>query len=410
MKLKILLNALLFILLLEFNLFAQASSIYSRFGLGNVEYSYSPRRLALGDLGLAIEDRDFLSNLNPAAWNKIGLTRVELGATFAGNFTSSQTQNNYFAGSFFSGFMIGIPISKDYGVGGVVGIVPFSKIGYEVVNTSNSNFSENKKGEGGVSKLFVGTSYRLPFDLSLGASLDYYFGNLNYTSEIFFNDDASTNSKFSNIHRLKGLGFSFGLISPDFSKNIQIKNVDNIKLAFTANLIGNVTGDTTLTKSSGFIIDTVSSGKVKYSIPMRIGFGLGFRLNESYQFALDFITQNWSEYKIADRIQPELQSSSRINFAVEYRPNQFGINFSDLVIYRFGLFYEKTPYYLNNTSINQYGVSAGLSLPMARENTFDIGIQYISRGTTDSQLLKENIIKLGIGVSLGELWFIRQDR
>ena len=35
---------------------------------------------------------------------------------------------------------------------------------------------------------------------------------------------------------------------------------------------------------------------------------------------------------------------------------------------------------------------------------------YSRRGTKELNLLQEDIIKLGIGFSLGELWFLRQEK
>jgi len=87
-----------------------------------------------------------------------------------------------------------------------------------------------------------------------------------------------------------------------------------------------------------------------------------------------------------------------------------GSTFWEQIILRAGLSYEQTQYLIYGKGINQYSVSLGVSLPLSNENTLDFGLMYARRGTKELNLLQEDIIKLGIGFSLGELWFLRQDK
>jgi len=47
---------------------------------------------------------------------------------------------------------------------------------------------------------------------------------------------------------------------------------------------------------------------------------------------------------------------------------------------------------------------------MGADNSIDLGLQYALRGTKDNNLLQENFVKLYIGVSFGELWFLRYEK
>jgi hypothetical protein len=58
-------------------------------------------------------------------------------------------------------------------------------------------------------------------------------------------------------------------------------------------------------------------------------------------------------------------------------------------------------------SINAYILSAGLSLPIGRNNTLDLTFSYKMRGTTSNGLIKDNILRLSAAVNIGELWFIK---
>ena len=80
------------------------------------------------------------------------------------------------------------------------------------------------------------------------------------------------------------------------------------------------------------------------------------------------------------------------------------------MIWRLGLSYEQTQYHFNNDNINQFSVFGGFSYPMGLENTIDVALEYSNRGTKDNNLLNEQTFKIYIGLSLGELWFLRFDK
>src|SRR5690606_36142675 len=112
-----------------------------------------------------------------------------------------------------------------------------------------------------------------------------------------------------------------------------------------------------------------------------------------------------------NRNNPYLRDAIMVSGGIEYKPTREpGSTFWEQIIWRAGLSFEQSQYIINNVGINQYSISGGLSLPLSPENTFDIGIQYSMRGTTDSNLFSENIFRLNVRVILGEIWFIRQEK
>ena len=110
--------------------FAQSSSSYSRIGLGDIEYSYSSRRLGMGQLGVSVADADFINTLNPAGWYLLSKTRVEFGINYNGLFISDDNTKRYSGEAEFSGFTFAFPVSTDYGIGAALGFIPFSNVSY----------------------------------------------------------------------------------------------------------------------------------------------------------------------------------------------------------------------------------------------------------------------------------------
>lgn len=406
---------ILLFLLAQGILFSQTTSFYSQLGIGEPDYSYSARRSGMGDLGVALEDRDFISVLNPASWTKLNLTRIEFGSKYNGLMVKDFSKSSYFSEMYFSGFAFGFPVQRDYGVSAVLGIIPYSRILYESVlkgtNVAQDDYSVTYKGEGGISKAFLGSSVFLPYGFGVGASLDYYFGNLVYSSEAVYTNTNSVSSFYETRLKTSGIGATFGLTSPDFSKVVfNNENISDFKLGIAFSFISQLSTDSTFSKKAQYILDTVSSGSTKMKIPIRISAGIGLKINKSYQIYIDYLYQDWSKYQLSDNYDDNLMPVNKISAGLEYRKNPSGMDFGDLVIWRTGISYESTPYYLYGEHVKQYTFSGGISLPLSRENTLDLSVQYLIRGKNSAGLLKENMIKIGAGLSFGELWFLRYEK
>ena len=62
---------------------------------------------------------------------------------------------------------------------------------------------------------------------------------------------------------------------------------------------------------------------------------------------------------------------------------------------------------INNESINVYGLSAGLTLPIGRNNALDLMMQYYIRGKSTNGLIKDDVFRFGATLRIGELWFLK---
>jgi hypothetical protein len=411
---KIKLFTLLAVLsLLSDNITAQTSSTYSRYGIGDIEYSYSARRAGMGQLGISVADADFINSLNPAGWYKLSKTRIEFSGYYNGIIIKDNNASGYFAETEFAGFAVAFPISSLNGISAAAGLVPFSNVSYLIEQTNEINGSSYKityEGSGGLSRAFAGASYKLPFDLIIGASFDYYFGNLYYKSGLEFLSSGSLTAKYENKQSPKGIGGTFGFISPDLSGVFNSPSITDFRFGGSVNYFSKLDFDTLITSSTSSLVDTMSFGKTKIEIPPRFMFGFNFIFSNEYLLSLDYSVQAWKNYKVGGLKQENLRNMSKVSAGFEYRPaKELGISLWEQIIWRAGLSFEETQYIINNEGVNQYSVAGGFSLPINPENTLDIGLQYSLRGTTNSGLIKENIFRINFGISFGEIWFIRPE-
>lgn len=409
---------LLSIFIIQNFLIASGGSVYTRIGLGELNYNFSARRFGLGELGYSIADRDYLSYANPASWNTIGLTRFETGV-MANIVNQSNTSSSvYNTNSYYTGLMFGFPVDRQNGISLVAGIVPYSNVSYELIaNEKNPLVDQHKttyKGDGGIFKFFFGTSYRLPFGLSLGASFDYYNGKTNNTTSVAFDDTSSFhNATFLREFSYHGIGGTFGLISNDLSQILGQNDIKELRVGFSFSPQIQLSSDTTITFNSIVGESVFKSGVLKTKLPLRLGLGASFKYTDNYLFTLDYMTQSMSQLEWGNEKSSRLQDISKYSFGVEYTPSYDAVGFFKQLSLRGGVSYENTPYILNGNTIDQFSVYFGVSIPMKFEysiNSLDIGFQYGRRGTTENKLVQENLYKINFSLSFGELWFIQSER
>jgi hypothetical protein len=395
-------------------LFAQSGSSYSRLGIGDAVYSFSAYGLSIGGLGASLANTNYFDVVNPASWNQINKTRFSVSLSYSGSFLSENSASGFNGQTMFNGLALAFPVSDSNGATVVMGLVPYSTVKYNASGENGDllqatgNYQIIYQGNGGLSKIFIGTSYRLPFDLSLGATFNYYFGNINYiaTSE-FINSDAS-NSNYNLTYSPTGLGSNFGLVSPDLSPLFHSGKISNFRIGFASELIGQLRTDTILTSTTTSRTDTIVQGTVQMKIPVRFMAGLSFDINKVYCFNLDIASQNWSNYTFNDIYTGDLRNATKYSAGFQFKPKlELGSTPWQQTIWRVGISYEQLQYIVDGTGINQYSFAGGFSYPISPSSTFDLTLLYGTRGSSQSDLVMEHFIKMNIGISLGELWFVR---
>jgi hypothetical protein len=397
---------------------AQSSSVYSRYGIGDLEYGYSSKMIGIGELGTAHLDPDHLLVLNPASWSVLTRTRIEFSFGYRGVKISDAYQSNYTSETDFKGFTIGFPVSREYGVGVVAGLVPYSRVSYEAEDNISyedeviPSYKINYEGRGGLSKIFLGSSFFVPFGFSAGVTLDYYFGNQSYFSTVEFeNNVINLKAIYENNRRATGFGTTVGIISSNLAKDLNLDLFSDLRIGLSYNYIGNLNTDTIYTSLSLFLLDTIAIAETEMMIPARFNSGISFAFDDAYNFNLDFMFQPMSKFSFNNQPDANLRDASKFSAAFEYKPKKtMGMTTWEQIIWRLGLSYEQTQYIFNGQGINQYSVFGGLSYPLGVDNTIDLSIQYSNRGTTENNLLNENSIRSYLGLSFGELWFLRYDK
>ncbi|MCK9279119.1 MAG: hypothetical protein M0P71_00620 [Melioribacteraceae bacterium] len=406
---------ILLVISFSVNAFAQGS-VYSKFGLGEVRSNMFARSLGLGSQGIGFYDNDYLSVVNPASLFKIRLARFESGAQVNSYSIKDDNNSSFYSGTKFSGMQLAFPVEKDLGIVISAGLVPYTDINFEISTIDNTPIIDphtiDFKGNGGLSRLFIASSYKLPFDFIIGASFDYFVGRSEYSTEIKF-DTKSTfhDASFRKDYSYEGIGGTFGLLTSDLSHIFGTDVISDFRIGAVFGTGSSLRTDTVSNTDSQLGLMAGAEGVTYTELPIKYGLGFSFKIYKDYSILFDYMQENWSDYKYNDRNVSELKNSSSFSTGFEYKNAAPSAgSFWEQAMYRGGLSYETTNLELNGEAIDQFSLFAGASLPLGLDSYIDLGLQYGMRGTTNNKLLSENFLRFSVSLTLGELWFLRQDR
>ena len=390
------------------------SSPYSRFGMGDLNSQFSSVFNSLGGGGYAINDSKIINPFSPASYSSyqsnsfLFSTGINNETIDIQSLTDNQTVNNLS----LSHILFGFPLTKK--IGSSFGIIPFSSIGYSMQNKDDIFGADMLyDGDGGISKVYFGSSLELHQNLSVGANASYLFGGLNRRKRLVFDDETIFNSRSNSLINIKGIYYEFGAV---FSKKI---DDNNSQISISINTSNNTNVDAKRTNlvetfeysgTNEIVKDTFVNSVEKGSmiLPKYTNLGLVYSLDK-WLFVFDYSTQNWSDYELFEE-SDSLINSQRISGGLQYTPDISSVNqFYKRCHYRVGLALNTTPLQINNTQLEDKSISFGIGIPIKKnKSTYDISLILGQRGTTSNNLLKENYVKIGLNMSFEGIWFVKQ--
>ena len=390
------------------------SSPYSRFGMGDLNSQFSSVFNSLGGGGYAINDSKIINPFSPASYSSyqsnsfLFSTGINNETIDIQSLTDNQTVNNLS----LSHILFGFPLTKK--IGSSFGIIPFSSIGYSMQNRDDIFGADMLyDGDGGISKVYFGSSLELHQNLSVGANASYLFGGLNRRKRLVFDDETIFNSRSNSLINIKGIYYEFGAV---FSKKI---DDNNSQISISINTSNNTNVDAKRTNlvetfeysgTNEIVKDTFLNSVERGSmiLPKYTNLGLAYSLDK-WLFVFDYSTQNWSDYELFEE-SDSLINSQRISGGLQYTPDISSVNqFYKRCHYRVGLALNTTPLQINNTQLEDKSISFGIGIPIKKnKSTYDISLILGQRGTTSNNLLKENYVKIGLSMSFEGIWFVKQ--
>lgn len=283
--------------------------------------------------------------------------------------------------------------------------------------------------------------------IALGANASYLFGNVENTrrsifpASIFaFNTRTGTSTRIDGLYFDYGMQLSYNIDSVssrnytdtlstkrDTCRPLKYRQLDHkVKLLFGVTFAAQTNVHATIdslsysyfNNSLGYEIvkDTIENTKGtqgNVTLPLSLGFGVGFKKGDRWLVAADFAIQNWSSFQAFGQSQG-LKNSMRVSLGAQFVPNSRGNGEGSYVRrmhYRIGARYVQTALELKNTPLTEFAASLGIGFPVGRSfilqnfSMMNIGVEVGQRGTTTNGLIKENFLKATIGFTINDRWF-----
>ncbi len=411
--------AILFISTLSFSQ-ATNSSPYSLFGIGDQAHLKTVEEIAMGQMGGALNSEYQLSFTNPASVGSLNYTTYVFSGGNKTNFVNDGENKGTSSAAALSYISLGIPIRGNQGL--LMGLQLNTAVGYTLVD---QRFDEDGEilqldryyGNGGTNRVFLGYGYKFPFDLSVGAEIDYVFGGidnnvLNRRSNVQLATQQITDSN------IKGTSVKLGVhYGPKINEDLRIKFGLATDLQSTLKERGDVQLFSILNSdnSLGIPIDTLTSYDYTATIvaPLKTAISAGIGEDNKWFVGAEYTFQNALEFSggIYDEIDfYRYDKFSNISVGGFFTPNMNSISsYFKRVTYRAGFNYQKTGLVVSETDINEYGISFGVSLPIGLKlSNVNLGFELGKRGTTDNNLVEEQFFNFRLSLSLNDKWFRKQ--
>lgn len=397
---------------------AQKGSLspYSFYGVGENIFKGTAENRMMGGLS-SYSDSIHLNLQNPAGYAYLKRVNYSIGLNYTETKIESSEAHSKNTTSGVSYLAVGIP-TKHFNFG--FGILPKSAVGYRLQDEDTSvdpNRSTQWEGSGGVNQAFFSVGKKIVEDFGFGITVNYNFGALNHLSTLIV-EDIELATILSNESNLSGFTYKFGLdyhqklfSKWDFQANYQFApqgklNSSNEKYIITRPRLSNNGGDEEKIDLSINDLDETT-----ITIPQSHSFGFSVGENKKWAFGTQytFAPSGGYQNKLYNQPDVEYKKSSQLSLGGFYIPefNSF-TSYLSRIVYRAGVRFEQTGLQVNNQSIDEFGISFGVGLPLTGFSSANIGVEFGKRGTTQQGLVEENFIAFRLGLSLNDRWFIKR--
>jgi len=396
------------------------SSIYSRYGIGELAPQGYSNNFAMGFTGIAFRDKSLLNDKNVASYTAFDTMTVIFNFGVNGKYSNVQTSNvsedHYYAN--ISNISIGFPITRWYFAG--IGMRPYSSTNYSITNITNLNddngniiteTTQNYTGIGNINQFYLSQAFKISKSFSVGAHVSYLYGNIKNTTSLMFPADYGANNMFEeNTTYVNDFYF-------DFAAQYYAKISDNYKitLGLTYDMQKNIASRTSTTvqsykgSSSSYndTLETGNTGSNNITLPMAIGGGIGIQYKTKYNFMIDYTYTNWKSAKFFEDI--DVNNSSNINMGLEINPSHNSLKYINRIKYRIGGFYKKSYIIVNKNQIQNFGITFGFGLPIRKSGTsFNFAFVLGKTGTPNNSLVTERYVGFNLSLSFMDKWFFQK--
>ena len=388
------------------------SSPYSFYGIGEIRFKGTVENRLMGGLSF-VPDSIHVTIQNPASYSYLKLTSFTIGGAFNSGTLRTATEKEKTQRSTLDYLAVAIPLKKS---GFSFGLIPYSAVGYRIRNVDETaGVTQKFEGTGGMNKVFFGYGYQLKPHLSIGAEVNYNFGqiqttSLKYTTGIQFGTQEENTTVVSGFNCKIGAMYQRKVAGYDFYCGLHYNYNSNLNTS-TDQRISSVAYSELLTPTVVDVLSqTQSTSKIQMPNQVSAGFGFGKARHWLLGTELTWNQSNAMGNRYDNITVASFKNGYKYSLGGFWVPNYNAFsNYFEKVTYRAGFRYENTGLVIQNQTIKDYAVSAGFGLPLGGTfSNLNIGVEYGQKGTTTANLVQENYTNVVMSLSLNDKWIVKR--
>lgn len=386
------------------------SSPYSVYGVGEIQELQPDRSSGMANTSMAIlSTPGFLINKNPASL--IGLERsvaqVDLAlvgktVSFKGNSISSG--NSSTKDVTIKRISISSKLSNHWASS--FGFKPFSYVNYSFqaqksIEGSNTTYTGQYDGNGGLHNLFWNNAFSVGKHLALGVRSNLIFGSINQTESLVGNTlSTPVTTQITNYY--SGFRFEGGAIygakinkNWKFSVGGKVTTKNDLSTEKTR----------TVTEGSSFVENNKVINEGNFTLPWQYDAGIALVNKGRATFTVDYSHGDWNKTNPGGTTWA-MVNSERLSagFQLSNQVQRYGYT-AEKNYFQAGLFTGKSYLQVKSQEINEVGATVGFGGYLSRAFAYNLAVEGGRRGTTVNNLVRENYVQFTLSLSYREVLF-----
>ena len=417
---KSLLTLLFLILISDVKSQTNTGSPLSIIELGEINFTGNVSNNSMGGINSYNDSTEF-NLLNPSSLAKLLTTNYSVGTFYKSSSVSNLNSTDKINTGNINYIAIGIP-TKNFGFG--FGILPYSSSGFSLQTSNEYNIENNIDtrlfvADGSINRVFFSLGFSLFTNLSIGGTVNYNFGKLNYERFNLFNDVsygiyAQSSSEINGFNYLLSSNLKLPITKEveifinyihEPSSYLESTNSEFLYTATSSVINLNTLGDFVETD-----LESRNLKKTQLLVSKSQTFGFGLKKQNNWFLGFEFsqrLSSNF-ENKFLNVENVTFKDTNSFSFGGYFIPEYSSLtSYWKRVKYIFGVKNQEKSIIINNLPINQISLNLGLGLPISGLSKANFGFEIGKIGDNDNQL-KESYFMLKLGLSFNDIWFIKR--
>lgn len=401
----------------------KSGSAYSKIGIGYPIGMANTASQSMGLLGISYNETSVGSFANPAHWGRtvygLGVGDIGIQSYNASNANTNVTNSNFKVNH----FQLQLPIIRDkFGISG--SFSPVTDAQYRTLEEGTQyigdgaeqdtvNFGIENRGSGGVNRAELGFGWKINPNISIGYAASLVFMSIDDAFEASFPQSPYRPANFT--LETSGVGFGNRLgtsiqLPGLFQNSDQLGIGASVTLPVSLDAERKKTG--TIAGRGITVTDESANADGTIKMPMKISGGVSYSPSNLLMVGAEGLYQGWSNYQ--NDFEPDEEEffvdRYKLGLGLQYFPYVTGSDkFLSSFKYRFGTSYDTGHLRLEGKDINTLKFSFGLGIRSPKSNSsVDLSFEYGIRGTTSTNLIKEQIWGMRLSLNLAELMFYQR--